>query len=190
MKQTAFAKNLMEQYSISVTPNIPRSPGVDLGPRKDGEPRGNEEFPKYRALVRSLRWLSVTARPDIANALRTCARHSHNLSPRHWKALLEVATYVDAMKEIGLRLVRGSGLRLSAYADADYAAASDDRRSVSGLAVVLGDTAVSWKSSVQKCVTTAKCEDEYVALRDAAKRSDIRESGFVFSAAATGMDVY
>ena len=71
---------------------------------------------------------------------------------------------------IGLRFVRGSGLRLSVYADADYAAASNDRRSVWGVAVVLGDTAISWKSSAQKCVTTATCEAEYVALCDAAKK--------------------
>ena len=43
MNQTAFAKNMVEQYNISATSNIPRSPGVDLGPRKDGEPGGNEE---------------------------------------------------------------------------------------------------------------------------------------------------
>ena len=54
MNQTAFAKNMIEQYNISATSNIPGSPGVDLGPRKDGEPGGNEEFPKYRALVGSL----------------------------------------------------------------------------------------------------------------------------------------
>ena len=47
------------------------------------------------------------------------------------------------------------------YADADYAAASTDRRSVSGLAVMLGDTAIGWKSSTQKCVTKATCEAEY-----------------------------
>ena len=81
MKQTAFAKNMVQQYNISATSNIPGSPGIDLGPRKDGEPGGNEEFPKYRALVGSLMWLSVMTRPDIANALRACARHSHNPSP-------------------------------------------------------------------------------------------------------------
>ena len=57
-------------------------------------------------------WLPVMTRPDIANALRACARHSHKPSPRHWKAILQVAAYVNATKEIGLRLVRGSGLRL------------------------------------------------------------------------------
>ena len=35
MSQTAFAKNMVEQYNISATLNIPGSPGVDLGLRKD-----------------------------------------------------------------------------------------------------------------------------------------------------------
>ena len=171
MNQTAFVKNMVQQYSISATSNIPGSPDVDLRPRKDGEPGGNEEFPRYRALVGSPMWLSVMTRPDIANALRACARHSHNPSPRHWKALLQVTANVNATKEMGLRFVRGSGLRLSVYADADYAAVSNDRSSVSGVAVMLGDTAIGWKSSTQKCVTTATCEAEYVALCDASKEA-------------------
>ena len=64
--------------------------------------------------------------------------------------------YVNATKEVGLRFVRGSGL--SVYADADDAAASNDPRSVSGVAVMLGNTAIGWKSSTQKCVTTAARE--------------------------------
>ena len=70
-------------YGISAKSNIPGSPGVDLGPRREGEPGGNEEFPQYRALVDSLMWLSVMTRPDIANTLRACTRHSYNPSPRH-----------------------------------------------------------------------------------------------------------
>ena len=50
--------------------NIPRSPGVDLGPEKNYEPGSNEETPQYRALVGSFMWLSFISRPDIANALR------------------------------------------------------------------------------------------------------------------------
>ena len=57
------------------------------------------------------------------------------------------------------------------YADADYAALSNNRRSVSGVAVMLGDTAIGWKSSTQKYVTTATCEAEYVALCDASKEA-------------------
>ncbi|CAN0084350.1 unnamed protein product, partial [Ascophyllum nodosum] len=79
-----------------------------------------------------------------------------------------------------LRFVRGSGLRLSVYADADYAAVSNDRRSVSGVAVMLGDTAIGWKSSTQKCVTTATCEAEYVALCDASKEALFTRAVLVF----------
>ena len=78
MNQTAYLENLVAQYGISATSNIPGSPGVDLGPRKDGEPGGNGDFPLHRPLVGSLMWLSVTTRLDIANVLRACTRHSHN----------------------------------------------------------------------------------------------------------------
>ena len=78
---------------------------------------------------------------------------------------------MNAAKDIDLRFVRGSSLRLSVYADADYAVASNDRRSVSGLAVMLGDTAIGWKSGTQKCVTTATCEAEHVALCDTSKEA-------------------
>ena len=50
-------------------------------------------------------------RPDTANALRACARHSRNPSLRHWKVLLQITAYVNATKEIGLRFVRGSALK-------------------------------------------------------------------------------
>ena len=130
---------------------------------------GNDEFPLYRPLLGSLMWLSVM-RPDIANALRAFARYSHDPSLRYRKALLQIAAYVNSTKDIDLRFVRGSGLKLSVFADADCAAASNDRRSVSGVAVMLGDTAIGWKRSTHKCVTTATREAEYVALCDACKK--------------------
>ena len=57
------------------------------------------------------------------------------------------------------------------YADADYAAASNDRRSVSGIAVTLGNTAMGWKSSTQKCVTMITCKAKYVDLYDVSKEA-------------------
>ena len=54
MNQTAYAKHLVEQYNISATSNIPESPGVHVRLKQNGEPEGNEEFPKYRALAGSL----------------------------------------------------------------------------------------------------------------------------------------
>ena len=45
MNQTTYAENLVAQYGISAISNIPGSPGVDIVPKTDGKPRGNDEIP-------------------------------------------------------------------------------------------------------------------------------------------------
>ena len=87
---------------------------------------------------------------------------------------------MNATKDLSLRFVRGSGLRLSVYADADYAAAYNDRRLVSGVALIMGDTTIGWKRSTQKCVTTATCEADHVALCDASKEALFTKAVLVF----------
>ena len=55
-------------------------------------------------------------------------------------------------------------MKLSLFADADYAVRCNDRHSVSSVAVMLGDSAVSASSTMQHCVTLSTCEAEYVAM--------------------------
>ena len=76
--------------------------------------------------------------------------------------------------------MRGSCLNLSVYTDADYAAAANDRRSVSGMAVMFSDTAIDWKNSTHKYVSTATCEAEYVALCHAPKEALLSRAVLVF----------
>ena len=45
---------------------------------------------------------------------------------------------------------------------------------------MLGDTGIGWKSSTQKCVTTATSEAEYVALCDASKEALFTRAVLVF----------
>ena len=45
---------------------------------------------------------------------------------------------------------------------------------------MLGDTAIGWKSITQKCVTTATCEAECVALCDASKEALFTRAVLVF----------
>ena len=97
---------------------------------------------------------------------------------------------MNSTKEIGLKFVRCSGLKLTVFVDADYAAASNERRSVSGVAGMLRDTAIGWKSSTQKCVMTATCKAECVALCDASKETLFMRAVLVFlQTELTGMRV-
>ena len=59
--------------------------------------------------------------------------------------------------------------KLSVYVDADYASKDNDRRSVSGVAVMVGGTAVNVSSTMQLCVTLSTSEAEYVAMAQGAK---------------------
>ena len=52
------------------------------------------------------------------------------------------------------------------YTDVNYAEKADDRGSVSGVAVTVGNSTDSWSRSTQKIETLSTTEAEYVALRD------------------------
>ena len=97
--------------------------------------------------------------PDIPNAVGAVARHSHKRTDRDWKAVVKIMAYLHATRGMGLTFVRGSGLDLTAYSDADYADKSNDRRSVSGTVITLEGAAVSWASSTKRCVALSLAEE-------------------------------
>ena len=59
--------------------------------------------------------------------------------------------------------------KLSLFADADYADRYNERRSVSGVAVMLGNTAVSASNTTQHCVSLSTSETNYVVMAHGAK---------------------
>ena len=60
-------------------------------------------------------------------------------------------------------------MKLSLFADADCASRCNDRRSVPGVAVMLGNTAVSASTTTQHRATLSTNEEEYVAMYHEAK---------------------
>ena len=71
----------------------------------------------------------------------------------------------------GITYVRGSGLGLEVYADADYADKANDRCSVSGTAITLGGTTVSHAYKIQHVVSLSTSEAEYIAAGDGVKEA-------------------
>ena len=80
----------------------------------------------------------------------------------------KVIAYLET-KDLGLVFVKDGDLKLSVYVDADYASKDNDRRSLSGVAVMVGGTAVNACSTTQHCVTLSTSEAEYVAMAQGAK---------------------
>ena len=167
MTQKAFVDSLVARLDIQCETQTPASVEFDLGPKRIHEKEG--DWP-YKQAVGSLLWISGMTRPDIASAVRAVARHAHNPAARHWKAVRKIIAYLKATKDLGVVFRRGGDLKLSLFADdADYAHKCNDRRSVSGVAVMLGNTAVSASSTTQHCVTLSASEAEYVVMAHGAK---------------------
>ena len=166
MRQTAFVETLARRFDVTTTSEFPAVPGANLEARMEGESGGPWA---YREAVGSLMWLVTMTRPDIANAVRAVARHSHNPTERHWKAVSKIIQYLLGSKYLGLTFERGSGLEMSLYTDSNYAEKADDRRSVSGVAVMLCFAVVDWMSSTQRLTASSTTEAEYISMGDGVK---------------------
>ena len=81
-----------------------------------------------RRVVDGMLGISGMTRPDIASAVRAVARHGYNPAARHWKAVRKITAYLKATKNLGIVFWWGGDLKLSLFADADYADRCNDRR--------------------------------------------------------------
>ena len=167
MTQTAFVGSLVGRFGIQYETQTPASVEFELGPKRIHEKGG--EWP-YKQAVGGLLSISGMTRPDITSAVRAVARHAHNPAARYWKAVRKIVAYLKAAKDLGAVFRPGGDLKLSLFADADYADKCNDRRSVSGVGVMLGNnTALSAGSTTKHCVTLSTREAEYVAMAHGAK---------------------
>ena len=138
-----------------------------------------------RDAVGSLMWLSTMTRPDITHAVRAVARYAHEPSERLWQAIMEILSYLNGSKRLGITYVRGSGLSLIVYADADYTNKENDMRSVSGTAVTLGGAVVSHASKTQRVVPLSTSEAKYIAAGDGVKEASFVRAVLSFIAPET-----
>ena len=92
-------------------------------------------------------------RPDITNAVRAVVHYAHTPSERLWQAIMKILSYLNGTTSLKITYVRGLGLGLEAYADADYTDKANDRRSMSGIAVTSRGTVVSHASKTQHVVS-------------------------------------
>ena len=92
----------------------------------------------FREVVGSLTWIANQTRPDIVNAVRAVARHSHEPKEVHWTAAQTILAYLRAAVHLGIIYHAKSdvGVNVEVYVDADNASEDTARRSISGAAVV------------------------------------------------------
>ncbi|KAM6574328.1 hypothetical protein CsatA_022655 [Cannabis sativa] len=126
-------------YLGSKPASTPMEPNLKLS-TESGELIPNPK--QYRSLIGKLIYLTIT-RPDISYAVNKLSQglFYHSTTP--------------------------SPLQLHAFADADWAACPDSRRSISGYCVFLGHSLLSWKSKKQQTISRSSAEAEYRSMAHA-----------------------
>ena len=151
----------------------PVEPGSHL--RSDDSPPLCERDPAvvkdYQACVGALMYLSVYTRGDISYGVNQCARFMNNPGPSHVSAAKRILRYLAGSADLGLTYRRSTqkaaANALTASADADHAG-GDDRRSVSGWAVMLNGAMISWASKRQPVTAVSSTESEFYAVSQCA----------------------
>lgn len=134
---------------------------------------------KYRSIVGSLNYLAVWTRPDLLYAVSQLSRFGENPGEVHYKAAKRVLRYLKGT--VGKGLMYSSSVRprkyqewadsLEVYVDSDHANNVDNRKSVTGIVVMVWGMPIYWYSRQQPIVAVSSTEAEYVSACQATKEA-------------------
>ncbi|GKB32713.1 retrovirus-related pol polyprotein from transposon TNT 1-94 [Tanacetum coccineum] len=126
----------------------------------------------YENMVRSLMYLIVCTRPDIAYVVSVVSRYLANPGKNHWEAVKWILKYLRGTANVGLMYGtdRGNHVDVTDFVDSNYAKDLDKGRSITGYAFLLQGCVVSWKATLQH-VATSNTEAEYMAFTETVKEA-------------------
>lgn len=168
VSQQTYAEKVLERFAmLDCHPiSVPADPSSNLA---KFEGKLDEKFP-YRELVGSLMYLAVGTRPDIAYIVSKLSQFLEHPSVEHWNAAKRVLKYLKGTVNYGIefKFDKTNANKLIAFGDADFAK-SEDRRSISGVVLLLNNGPIVWSSRRQTGVTLSTTEAELVASSAAAQ---------------------
>ena len=176
LNQAAYTQKVLERFQQenSHPVSTPLNPGLKLVDTE--EPAEDETI--YRSLLRSLMYLMLCTRPDIAFAVRALSKLSSNPMKSHMLAARHLLKYINKTALLSLHLgpFESTSLRPILYSDADWAGDPETRRSTGGYVCIITDPSthkatVSWSSKKQQTIALSSTEAEYMALTQAAKEA-------------------
>ena len=80
----------------------------------------------------------VNTRPNITFAVNSLSQFTIEPKRMHWIVAKHILCYLHGIVEYGIRYVRGEGIKLIGYTDANWTGSTTDKRALQGVVLVWG----------------------------------------------------
>ena len=115
-------------------------------PLKNDGQATKQEIQQFQSIIGSLLYLTLGSRPDIAYAVILLSQFMANPSKEHINKAMNIIKYVRSTVNAKITYNGRNKEGLIAYADADWASDSIDRKSVTGFIIILAGAPIGWIS--------------------------------------------
>lgn len=166
LSQRVYVEKILQRFEMASCKSV-KTPADNEKPDNSNDGPLDKSIP-YCSAVGSLLYLACATRPDIAFAVSRVARAMANPARFDWLCVKRIFRYLRGTSALGLFYTSAAG-GLCAYSDADFGGDVKTRRSTNGFVSLIGGTAVSWTSQLQKSVALSTTEAEFVAASEGAK---------------------
>lgn len=165
LKQTKYIFDLLRKFNMENVTFCPTPMVTGRSLSEEAELMKNPTI--YRRAIGALQYLTNT-RPDISYAVNRLSQYMQAPTALHWQCVKRVFRYLKGTMDYCLHLKPSADLDISGFSDADWATNTEDRKSVAGYCVYLGESLITWSSRKQRAVSRSSTESEYRALADLA----------------------
>lgn len=163
LDQAHYTRKIIEKFGMEECHETKTPIEINLQlKRSDGEPTQEP----YRELIGSLMYLAIGTRPDIAFAVSFLSRFQEGATDNHFKHAKRILRYLKGTQDLKLTYKCGQE-PLEGWVDADFAN-DEDRKSTTGLVIMVFNCPVMWASKKQPIVALSTTEAEFIAASHAA----------------------
>jgi hypothetical protein len=168
--QQGYVQSILRDFGMEFcnATQTPMEPATRLVPRGSNEVL--EDSFDYPAFVGKVLYLSLCSRPDISYAVRELSRFISSYGKAQIAAAKHLLRYLQGTRSHGVLLGRKDAAfpLFRAMSDSDWGM-GNDRKSISGFIILLGDSPIAWSSKQQAVVALSSCEAEYIAVTHCAR---------------------
>lgn len=172
LDQMAYLEKVLERFNLHKDAKTAITP-LPSGyvPQENKEPVNPRLRQRFQEVIGSLLYIMLGTRPDISYAVTKLARYSANPSIDHLTKALYICRYLAGTRNYALIYDGKEDHGIEAYTDSDWAADTNDRKSITGFFFKLAGAVISWRSHTQKTIALSSTEAEYMALSDCGKQA-------------------